>query len=135
MRKMITALALATALAGCAQLQEALQAGKLLTASVSNPVTRERLKTTEDTLAVAFGLLNAYKSACIKGAADVNCKSNIRAIQVYTRKLPPLLARLRSFVNNNDQVNAIMVFNELKSAYDNAKNVATTAAIPGAGAL
>lgn len=128
-------LALALALGGCAQIQEALQAGKLVTASIANPVTPDRLKATEDTLAVAFGLLNAYKTACVKGAADVNCKSNIRAIQVYTRKLPALLTQLRAFVKNNDQVNAILIFNQLKDAYNSAKGVATAAAIPGAGAL
>ena len=133
MRKLLAACLLALSLAGCAQLQAALQAGSLITATINNPVTPDRLNAVENTMIIAFAGLNAYKQACLKGAADVNCRSNIAAIQAYTRRIPPLLTQLRLFVRMNDQVNAIVVYNQIQGLIAAFKSTAATAGVPMGG--
>ena len=54
-----------------------------------------------------------------------NCKANIRQIQAYTLQVKPLIAQLRSFVDNNDQINAAVVYNQLRALYVNVKATAT----------
>lgn len=113
MRKILGAFLVIAALGGCAQLQRAEQFLSVTTASIANPVTRDRLYAIENGIVIVFAGLRAYKSACVAGNADVNCRANVKAIQVYTRRIPPLLTDLRRFVKNNDQVNAVVVYNAL----------------------
>lgn len=133
MRKLFVILAVALSLGGCAQLQQALEAGKLVTASYANPVTRDNLNAVENGLIIAFAALNAYKQSCIKGAAEVHCKDNIAKIQAYTKRMPPLLAQLRTFVKNNDQINAIVVYNQIKDLITNFRSAAVAAGVPIGG--
>ncbi len=126
MRKALVACLLALSLAGCAQLQ-------LLTFNTSNPITPERLYEAENGMIVAVAALNAYRASCLKGAADVNCRKNIVAIQAYTRRIPPLLAQARVFVRNNDQVNAIVVYNQIVALVASLKNTAAGAGIQVGG--
>lgn len=125
MRKTILALALVTSLGGCAQLQ-AIQGGiSIATASITNPVTKTKEAEIEIALDAAINALQAYKSACSAGSADKNCKANVAAVQVYTRQAKPMIIQLRSFVDNNDQVNAVVVYNQLNTLYANIKQAAS----------
>jgi uncharacterized protein YceK len=133
MKKLVLALVLALGLTGCASIQGAFQAGQLLTASYTNPVTREMLYNAENALIVAFAGLNAYKKSCLAGAAEANCRGNIARIQVYTRQIPPLLTQLRKFVKANDQVNAVIVYNEVVDLIARFKAVAVEAGVPVGG--
>jgi hypothetical protein len=96
----------------------------LATKSIDNPVSANDLYEIESSISIGFTALKTYKSACINGAADKNCRSNIAAIQVYTRQLPPYLNQLRLFVKNNDQIDAVTVYNQLIALYGNAKATA-----------
>lgn len=113
MKKLALAFAIALSLAGCASLQNANTAFDLATRSVQNPVSKNDLYRIEAGISIAFTALNTYKKACAQGIADTNCRSNIAAIQVYTRQVPPYLRQLRVFVKTNDQVNAVVVYNQL----------------------
>ena len=111
---------LALSLAGCvtdnltANISTAVQA---VTVGVQNPVTRNDLYAFENSMIVAFAGLNAYKKTCAQGAVDVNCRANIAKLQVYTRKIPKVLADARVFVKNNDQVNAQVAYSTAKQLY------------------
>lgn len=116
----IAVVIIALSLGACAgiplpSLQSIETAVHLGTASVANPVTPERLEKAQQALVVVFIGLNTWKSACKTGALPVICREQIAAVQVYTRKLPPLLKELRVFVRNNDQVNAFVAFNTFSS--------------------
>lgn len=124
-KKTLIVLALAVSLGGCAQLQ-ALRGGiTIATASIVNPVTKEKEAQIELAGNAAINALQAYKAACKNGVADKSCKANVAAIQTYTRQIPPLLDQLRSFVDNNDQVNALVVYDQLTTLYANVKKAAT----------
>lgn len=120
--KRIIPILLVLSLGGCAVLGQLFQAA---TVGVNNPITKESLKTTEDSITVVFAGLNAYKKSCIQLLIPQSCRGTIAKIQVYTRKLPPLLTNLRSFVRNNDQVNAATVYNAIKQTILDFKAVAT----------
>jgi hypothetical protein len=105
--------AVSLALGGCqffSKLQTFVDIG---TASVSNPVTPERLQKIEAGAVLVFTGLNAWRDACEAGTLNAGCREQIRSVQVYTRQIPPYLERLRGFVRKNDQVNASVVFNEV----------------------
>jgi hypothetical protein len=86
---------------------------ELGTASVANPVTPDRLQKLEAGAVLVFTGLNAWRDACEAGSINTGCREQIRAVQVYTKQIPPYLGRLRAFVRQNDQVNASVVFNEV----------------------
>lgn len=115
---------LGLSLAGCATF-DAIGTGISLTAkSITNPVSKTEEAQIELAIDAAISALRGYKQACIAGAADKPCKANIAAIQAHTRQMPPLIAQLRSFVDNNDQVNAVVVYNQLTALYANFKTSA-----------
>jgi PBP1b-binding outer membrane lipoprotein LpoB len=125
MKKLFLVIGLALALAGCTELKIAGQAISLAQKTAANPVTKDDLAKVElsaDTL--VKGLL-AYKRACAANAVDKNCRSNVAAIQQYTIQVPPYIAQLRSFVKNDDQINATVAYNELMTLYTNVKATAT----------
>jgi len=122
MKRLLAAVLIAASLAGCAQL-------RILTGSVDNPVDRTTLAQVEQTLDLATKSLLVYRRSCLRGAADVHCRANIRAIQVYTRQVPPLVAQLRGFVKENDQVNALVVYNQLTQLMSNAKRIAVASGV------
>lgn len=113
MRKIVSAFLIVALLGGCAQLQKAQQVFSLATASVANPVTKDRLNELEAGVTLVFVGLGTYKKLCVNGTADVNCKQNIADLQVYTRQVPDFLTKLRGFVKDNDQINATLVFNDI----------------------
>lgn len=130
MKRFLFALALVVALplglGGCSTgaLQNFDTAFSLATKSITNPVTRDDLYKVESGVQIAFTALNAYKRSCAEGLVDANCRANVAAIQQYTRQLPPLLAQLRSFVKDNDQINAALVYNQVVTLVANFKTAA-----------
>lgn len=105
---------------GCALLETV----SVATKSIDNPVTKTDLYNLENAMIVAFAGLETYRRACLAGAADVNCRSNIRKIQIYTRQIPPILSGLRTFVKNNDQVNAVVAYRTVQTLIANFKAAA-----------
>ena len=126
MKRLILALTLSLALAGCAQLEAITGGISLATASVANPVTPTKEGEIELALNSAVQVLITYKRACLAGSADKNCRDNIRQIQAYTRQIKPMVAQLRGFVDTNDQVNAVVVYNQLSQLYANMKAAAAS---------
>lgn len=116
-------------LGGCASLptihtiETAIQLG---TASIANPVTKQRLYQIESAITVVFAGLNTWKAQCKAGTIPASCKDQIGHVQVFTRQLPLYLTRLRGFVKNNDQVNAMVVFNQITDTISAIKAQAVT---------
>jgi|KBSMisStandDraft_5_1062788.scaffolds.fasta_scaffold247144_3 uncharacterized protein YceK len=128
MRKILLIVALSLSLTGCASLQ-------LATKTIDNPVTRTQEAEVELVLdTFVQGPLKAYKRACVDGAADVNCRDNIARVQVYTRQIKPLVKQLRDFVDDDDQINAIKIYNQLTDLYRNIKAAAAAVGIRVGGA-
>jgi hypothetical protein len=92
-------------------------------------VTKDDLYKVESGVQIAFTALNAYKQSCAQGLVDKNCRANVAAVQQYTRQLPPLLAQLRSFVKQNDQINATVVYNQIVTLVANFKTAASNVGI------
>lgn len=124
MRRILASMAVVLALSGCAQLQTLQNIAKFATATITNPVTKEMEAQIELGFDAALQILLSYRRACIAGTADVNCRRNIEIIQPYTRQAKPLIAQLRNFVDNNDQVNAVVAYNQLVALYGNLKTSA-----------
>lgn len=125
MKKLVLLLALA--LGGCAANGTLGTIGtglSLVTKSVTNPVTKSEEAQVELAIDAAVVALRGYKTACAQGTADKSCRANIAAIQRYTRQMPSLLVQLRGFVDNNNQLNAVVVYNQLVSLYANFKTSA-----------
>ena len=122
-------LSLAFVAGGCSTLQNLETAASIATKSVTNPVTKDDLYKVESGVRIAFIALQTYKDSCAQGLVDKNCRSNIAAIQVYTRQLRPLLAQLRGFVRNNDQINATVVYNQIVTLVTNFKAAAKNVGI------
>lgn len=124
MRKIWLVPVLALSLAGCATAQQVATVVTAATVGVKNPVTKKALYNFENGMIVAFAGLNAYKQTCQKGLIDQSCRQTIAELQVYTRQLPDDLAKVRVFVKQNDQVNAVVAFDLLQSLFANFKAAA-----------
>lgn len=107
---------------------------QLGTASISNPVTPERLLTMERATTVVFKGLNAWRDSCEQGLINTGCKEQIRAVQVYTVQIPPYLTQLRKFVRSNDQVNAGVVWGQLSDLISIVKGKAAEGGVTIGGA-
>lgn len=129
MKRIILLVLLAATLGGCAQTQRVADTVQALIVGVENPITKQELYAFENGMIIAFAGLNAYKRACLESVADVNCRANIRAMQVYTRKLPAALTTTRRFVRENDQVNARVAYTTLKELWNNFRAEAAAANI------
>lgn len=127
MKRFAAIVVIALSLGACAQLKTIETAVQLGTASVANPVTKDRLYAMENAVALVFTGLNAWKKSCVAGLINADCKQQIRTVQIYTMQIPPYLKQLRSFVKNNDQVNATVIFNQLTDLIGNVKSQAATA--------
>lgn len=116
MKRIIALVLVAFTLSACGPQLEALKtAVKFGAASVQNPVTKDRLREVEAGVTILFVGLNAWRSSCVRGLIPDTCEQQIRTVQIYTMQIPPYLKELRRFVRQNDQVNAVVVFNELTS--------------------
>jgi hypothetical protein len=129
MKRLLLVGVVAFGLAGCTTLANIGTGISLVTKSVTNPVTKAEEAQIEIAADGAVHLLQTYKADCAKGIADKNCRSNVAQIQVYTRKMAPLLSQLRSFVDDNDQINASVVYNQLAALYTSAKSIASAAGV------
>lgn len=131
MNRLVGILVLTLALGGCTSpgFQALVSGISLTTKSIANPVTKADETNVEIAFDGAVKLLLTYKADCIKGIADKNCRANIAQIQVYTTKMSPLITQLRGFVDNNDQINASVVYNQLVGLYTNAKTFASAAGV------
>lgn len=127
MKRLLAVGLLALSLAGCSTLSNIGTAISIGTTSIANPVTKERLYEVENAAIVLASGLNAWKRACIEGAIPVACRAQIANVQIYTRQIGPYLVSLRKFVKTNDQVNAVVVFNQLSDVIGIVKNRATAA--------
>lgn len=101
----------------------------VLTASVTNPVTPDMMYDVENTAVIAVSGLLAYKRACIAKSIDQSCRDVIPRLQVYTRKIRVALPDLRKFFRANDQLNASIAYNEIRSLLDGFKSTATDAGV------
>lgn len=129
MRKLLAIVMVTLSLGGCAQLSAVSQGISLATKTITNPVTKEDEAKVELAMDTALQLLLTYRRACIAGNADKNCRANIEMLQPYTRAAVPLLKQLRGFVDNNDQINASVVYNQLTSLYVNLKAAAQSVGV------
>ena|SRR5436190_3172751 len=124
MRKIVLAAMLTLSIGGCASLQNAQTAIQLGTTSIVNPVTETRLNQIESAVTIVFAGLKAWKTSCQQGLIPASCRGQIYTVQVYTRQVPIYLTQLRTFVRSNDQVNAIVVYNNLTSLIGAIKSAA-----------
>lgn len=130
MRKYLAIVMVALSLGGCAQLSAVSGGLSLITKTIQNPVTEQELYQIEASIRILTEALLTYRRACIAGSADLRCRENIEAIQPYTRQVPPMLAQLRGFVRNNDQINAVVLYNQLTQLYTNVKSSAAQLGVP-----
>ncbi len=128
MRKYLAVALVALSLGGCTSTGAVTTAINVATKSIQNPVTNQELFQIEASLKLATTGLVTYRRLCLQGNADVNCRTNILAIQPYNLQVPGLVAELRRFVRTNDQVNAIAVYRTLSNIYT---NITTEAAARG----
>lgn len=124
MKKLLIVPLLCLSLGGCATTDALSTALKIATTNVNNPITKDRLLEIEASAQLLFAGLNVWKRSCAQGLINANCKSQIAAVQVYTRKVPPYLRQLRTFVRANDQVNAFVVYNNLIAIINTVKTQA-----------
>ena len=130
MRKYLAIALVTLTLGGCAQLQAVSVGLSLVTKTIQNPVTKQELYQIEASLRILTEALLTYRRACLAGSADLRCRENITAIQPYTRQVPGLLAELRGFVKQDDQINAVVVYNRLSNLYTTLKASAVSLGIP-----
>lgn len=130
MKRLIIVLALSLSLGACAQWQAVTGALSIATKTIANPVTKDELYAVEATARILTEALLTYRKACLAGNVDKHCRQNIEAIQPYTRQVDPLLLQLRGFVKNNDQINAVVIYNQLTQLYRNVKSSAAQLGIP-----
>jgi len=121
LRKISLVLALSLSLGGCAAIQNIQTAVEVGTASIANPVTKDRLNRLENIAILVFTGLNSWRQACINGAIPVSCKAQIDSVQFYTKQIPPYLTQLRAFVKSGDQINAVTVFNNVTALITTVK--------------
>lgn len=130
MRKVLLAVMVAVTLGGCAQLSNLKDVVSIGTTTITNPVTKDRLYQLESAATVVFAGLATWKQACVSALINPSCKDQIAQVQVYTRQIPPYLTQLRAFVKNNDQVNAVVVFNNISNLISTVKAQAAANNIP-----
>lgn len=125
MRKLLAVCLVTLSLGGCAQIQQLQDIASVASASVANPVTPEKLRQVESGALLVFKGLNLWKKSCSERLINENCKKQIEQVQIYTRQIQPYLFQLRQFVRENNQVNAVVVYNNLVSLIKTVKAQAT----------
>lgn len=127
-------IALAAPLGGCQFFKNLETFTELGTASAQNPITEQRLQLIQKAAIVVFEGLNAWRDACEAGTINATCREQIRAVQVYSKQIPPYLAQLRKFVRNNDQVNAGVIWTQVTDLIGIVKGKAAEGGINIGGA-
>jgi hypothetical protein len=130
MKRYLAVALVALSLGGCAQLSAVSGGLSLISKTIQNPVTEQELYEVEASARILVEALLIYRRACLAGSADKNCRANIAAVQPYTQQIKPLLIQLRQFVKNDDQINAVVIYNRLTSLYTTVKSSAAQLGIP-----
>jgi uncharacterized protein YceK len=117
MKKILAVFAVLVCVSGCATLQK-------LQDTYNGAVTKENLYAIENGAVVVFAGLKAYRQSCEAGALPASCRDVVARVQVYTRKVPPLLASLRYYVKQGDQTSAYAVAKNLEAIIDQVKAIA-----------
>lgn len=125
MKKVLIICALALSLGGCVTANDLASDVANIFQPQANVVTKNDLYAFENSMTLAFAGLNAYKKSCQAGAIGAGCYATISKIQGYTSQIPAILSNVRTFVKNNDQVNAVTYFNEAKSLLTQFEAIAT----------
>lgn len=115
MRKLAILLVVLT-LGGCAGMPKSiLEGGTSILTSTENPITRERLYQIEASLSLAASAAITYRRNCLANVLPQSCRAIVEKIRGYSGTARLMLTRLRTFVRQNDQVNAIKVFFEVQN--------------------
>lgn len=134
MKKQIASLAvvLAVGLGGCAELKKIEGAAQLATTTIDNPVTPERMYEAESGATVVVSGLVGYRRTCLAKPRIIpkSCRGVIEAIQPYTKQAEVQLPVLRKFVKENDQINAVQVYNLIMDSVNSAKSLMTQNNVP-----
>lgn len=113
MKKLFALVLLLPLLSGCLALE-----------SRKNPITKKDLYALETALAVSLSGLNSYRRLCVAKMIDQKCRTVIVQIQSHTKPIPVYMVTLRRFVKDNDQVNALTVFNTVLQLLADSKQIA-----------
>jgi hypothetical protein len=130
LKKLFVIALLAFGLAACTALKNIETAIQLGTASTANPVTKDRLNQMESAAILVFSGLKVWKTSCSQGLIPPSCYDQIAGVQVYTSKIKPYLAQLRTFVKTNDQVNATIIWNQVLDVIATVKAQAAANGVP-----
>lgn len=123
MKKLIIILTLALSLGACAGMPKSvLDGGSSIIASTSNPVTRERLYQIEASLSTVASAAIVYRRSCLQGNLPASCRATVEKIRGYSSTARAMVKRLRVFVRENDQVNAIRVLIELQGVISDLRS-------------
>lgn len=138
MKRYLAIFAVALSLGGCAGTLPSLVENALslpvgvLTQSVNNPVTPQVLYQVENGLRATVAGLRIYERNCwasVPAGEPAACKRATRTLKGYARKLPPLLESAYTFVNQNDQVNAKIVYATIMETVGKFRNTAIAAGV------
>lgn len=121
--KKIIVLVLALSLAGCAGIpRSVLDGGSSIIADTTNPITSERLYQIEASLSTAASAAIVYRRNCLAKVLPQSCRAIVEKIRGYSRTARLMLSRLRAFVRQNDQVNAIKVLLEVQGVISDLRS-------------
>lgn len=113
MRKLLLTTCLAFSLAGCGG-QSILTGGNCITCDIPNVITMDELYKAENGLIVVETGMIFYKNTCRQGLIPDSCEAVLIKLKKYNKVGRILLKSVRSFVKQNDQINAVKVFVQLK---------------------
>lgn len=128
MRKLLLTTCLAFSLAGCGN-QSILTGGNCITCDIPNVITMDELYKAENGLIVVEVGMNTYKSLCREGVIPDSCEGILIKLKKYNKIGRTLLKSVRSFVKQNDQINAVIVFGQLKQLILQLQGEATAAGV------
>lgn len=115
-------------LSGCAG-NSILQGGSSFTTPINNPVTPTMLYEAENVFTIAVTGALSYKNLCVRKLVPDSCRNVVGVLQSYSRQAKPMLVTLRRFVRDNDQVNAVTVYNSVRQLLANFQQVAAASGV------
>lgn len=101
----------------------------VLTKSYDQPLTKSDLYKVQGGVRVVVRLMRNYKQLCEDLVIDSRCIAVVARLQGYSRKSRPMIQSFRRFVKNNDQVNARVVYDELRALIADFRGEAAAAGI------
>lgn len=105
-------------LTGCATFEAATGIpSSVFTTTIQNPVGLRELSDVEKGYQAALGIANVYVELCrSRQIARASCRPVVTRIQSYVSQAHNALVSLRSFVRNNDTVNAVSAYAAVRKA-------------------